>query len=417
MADDKELATALRQAKSKPMFFAFIAKGTEGKLLVEKKKVSAKDISDAKKELGGGMIFRGRAKGEEGTIVFELAKEAPGTLAALTKKIIKRDAGLTLDVEYRVAADLEEEGEETQTEEVAQESVPPAPPVAQDQAATRFSSRLKALAPVLSKAEAANAAVATQAKGEIAAANKLFLAKQYDDANAALDRAEALIKQAFASQGSAAPPSAPPPPPDSADKRAMGRVKALEPVLKKVATMDSPQAKQVMQAFKQVTDSLAKKDFASANSGLDTVESLIKLVMTAQSGGVSLVKLGKARVEWNGVRQHAVSEFERLKNILQAEYKGDPDEQETLTKAMQRLDSMVATMNEELGNELDKVLNADPAQRPSLTATAKSVLARFKNFVETDKLMSVIDGIEYAPDMQVAAPLRAKLNDISAALG
>src|SRR5205823_6260996 len=74
-----------------------VAKGTEGKLLVDKKKISPKDAADAKKECGGGIIYKGRCKGEEGLLVFEIGKEPPGNLNALTKKTIKQTAGLTLD--------------------------------------------------------------------------------------------------------------------------------------------------------------------------------------------------------------------------------------------------------------------------------------------------------------------------------
>src|SRR5262249_30784021 len=110
---DSKLVAALKQAKTTPMFFVFVAKGNEGKLLVDKKKISPKDAADAKKACGGGTIYKGRCQGEEGKLVFEIGKEAPGTLSALTKKIIKQTAGLTLDVEYRFAQDLANEESQT----------------------------------------------------------------------------------------------------------------------------------------------------------------------------------------------------------------------------------------------------------------------------------------------------------------
>ena len=47
------------------MFFALVAKGSEGKLLVDKKNISAKETADAKKECGGGTIYKGRCTGED----------------------------------------------------------------------------------------------------------------------------------------------------------------------------------------------------------------------------------------------------------------------------------------------------------------------------------------------------------------
>ncbi len=122
---DTELATGLKAAKTKPMFFALIAKGTTGKLLVAKKKVPAPAIASAKKECGGGTVYQGKCHiDEDGALIFEVAAEPPGTLAATTKKIIKEEAGLSFKaVEFHVNASAEQEAEEGQVEEGA------APPV------------------------------------------------------------------------------------------------------------------------------------------------------------------------------------------------------------------------------------------------------------------------------------------------
>src|SRR4051812_29045803 len=106
MAADPKLTSTLRDALKKPISFAFVANGNDGSLLADKKKVPAAEATAARKELGGGTIIKGRCVGENGTLVFEVGKQPPATLAALIKKIIKRDAGLTHPVEIRVAADL-----------------------------------------------------------------------------------------------------------------------------------------------------------------------------------------------------------------------------------------------------------------------------------------------------------------------
>jgi hypothetical protein len=113
MAQDPKLTAALKQAKTSPMFFVFIAKGNEGKLLVDKNKINPKDADDAKKKCGGGTLHTGRCRCEEGLMVFEVAKEVATTVAAATKKVIKQDTGLTLDVVYRVAADVGEDAAES----------------------------------------------------------------------------------------------------------------------------------------------------------------------------------------------------------------------------------------------------------------------------------------------------------------
>src|SRR5262245_13557520 len=135
---DAKLAAALKQAKTNPMFFVFVANGNEGKLLVDRNKINSKDADAAKKKCGGGTVHWGRCKGAEGLMVFEVGKVVSPTIAGLTKKIIKQDTGQNCDVEYRFAADLA--AQESQGQSTAQggnptiaASPPPAAPAPQPQ--------------------------------------------------------------------------------------------------------------------------------------------------------------------------------------------------------------------------------------------------------------------------------------------
>src|SRR5207249_93746 len=71
---DVELTAALKQAKSKKMFFAFVPKGSDGKLIVSKIKIPTKRIAETKKEIGGGNAVTGKCFGDGGITVFQLAK-------------------------------------------------------------------------------------------------------------------------------------------------------------------------------------------------------------------------------------------------------------------------------------------------------------------------------------------------------
>jgi len=130
MADD--LTTCLKQAKSKKMFFAFVVKGNDGTLIVSKKKIPPKEVAEAKKELGGGMPVLGKCSGPLNEMVFEVLKPAPATLPACLKKVVKRDAGLTVIAEFRVATDAEDESQESEEEvaDVKMAAAAPAPPKA-----------------------------------------------------------------------------------------------------------------------------------------------------------------------------------------------------------------------------------------------------------------------------------------------
>jgi hypothetical protein len=107
-AENPELLKNLKLAKTKRLAFAYVAKGTEGTLLVARK-VKPKEIADARKDQGGGTVFKGQCFYEGNTLVFELAQEPPGPLAQQIKRRIKQETGLALQVECRVNQTAEEE--------------------------------------------------------------------------------------------------------------------------------------------------------------------------------------------------------------------------------------------------------------------------------------------------------------------
>jgi hypothetical protein len=127
MPAELDLASMLRMAKSKKMFFAFVPKGMDGKLLVSKTKIPPKLIVEAKQEIGASIVVKGKCFGPINDMVFQVAKPAPATLAAAIKKVAKRDAGMNLIADFQVAADAEAEEE---TADGAAAGAPAAQPAA-----------------------------------------------------------------------------------------------------------------------------------------------------------------------------------------------------------------------------------------------------------------------------------------------
>lgn len=129
---DKELAAALKLAKTKRMYFALVMKGgAQGTLIVQKMKIPPGKIDAAKKELGGAAVVRGTCMGEDGALVFETAKPPAPAVAKLIKKIAKEEAGLTINPVARVAQKPDEDDDETdadESEEQASTKPPTAPP-------------------------------------------------------------------------------------------------------------------------------------------------------------------------------------------------------------------------------------------------------------------------------------------------
>jgi hypothetical protein len=125
---DKDLTTTLKAARGgKPMRFAFLPKGGEGKLLVGKK-IPPQQIAETKKATGASSVLKGRCVGEEGTLVFYVVKEPPGTLLGQLKKRLKEDAGLTCPIEVRVSADAEDELPEGEAEAAGAAEAAPGTP-------------------------------------------------------------------------------------------------------------------------------------------------------------------------------------------------------------------------------------------------------------------------------------------------
>lgn len=131
---DAKLVAAIKNARTTPMLFAFVAKGTnDGILLLHKSTIPPKEIADARTSTGGKVLARGRCVGEQDTLVFEVGKEPAPTLAKQVKAIIHRDAGMNLAVEFRVVAGMNDEGIVTHeghapSEHPPSSTKPPAPP-------------------------------------------------------------------------------------------------------------------------------------------------------------------------------------------------------------------------------------------------------------------------------------------------
>jgi hypothetical protein len=218
---DAELATALKQAKSKKMFFAFVPKGADGKLIVSKTKIPPKLIAEAKKEIGGGNAVTGKCfGGDGGAMVFQVAKAAPPATAAAVKKVAKRDTGLTIDPNFQLAGDADADEQSVSVGVM----MAPAAGTAQEDAADDDA----------------------QSIGE--------------DAEAAEEEADAAALQAKA----------------AADKaQIMQRLTALVGPYKEAVANNGPNVKRLQALLAAAKTAIAKQQFTQAGEGLDMLEDLL----------------------------------------------------------------------------------------------------------------------------------------------
>ncbi len=188
-----------------------------------------------------------------------------------------------------------------------------------------------------------------------------------------------------------------------------------------------PQLKQAIEKFPdrkvellgpvaQIKKQLEDGDLVNARAGLLSVGQMLKSLAPG-GGGVSIMKLGKARVEWLTTRDQAVSDLSRLKTIIANEFADDAEQAGALSSALQILDELIATVENDLHEQLDAILNSPSNDRSPLVIIAKSTIAALVDTLDNNEVMQEIDGNEFDPAMKVVGPLKAKLQEVSAALG
>jgi hypothetical protein len=313
-------------------------------------------------------------------------------------------AGLQIDELIRILKSLQTTSPPTNAEQ----------PVAVDEAAMKqFVTRMKALKPAIDETSNTEDAHGQQIKQAVAQAAVLARKKDFVQANHALDRVEELLG-AKSQQVNEAPAF-------------NSRLKALRPAIEKAVAERGPVSQTIKVRVGEAVNLAKQLNFAAALQVLDEVERLIQPRTVGEnvtsgssqvdpSEKISLEKLQDARKQWEECRSHAIREIARLKDHLDKIYREHPEYNSALPAALKRLESVITSINEELGIQLDGVLNAPSAQRTDLVAPALKTLDHFTDFVASSDILAAIDGNEYLPDMAVAAPLRAALRSITSAL-
>lgn len=139
---------------------------------------------------------------------------------------------------------------------------------------------------------------------------------------------------------------------------------------------------------------------------------------TPATGNISIMNLGKARIEWIQLRTVALNGIQSLKSVVRDVYSPYPDVQQQVEAALSKVDAAISRLNEDLHAQLDDVLNEeDPTRRATLAQKASGTAKVFFEFCDKDPVLSSIDGNEFAPDTSIIAPMRAKLQDILSAIG
>ncbi len=190
-------------------------------------------------------------------------------------------------------------------------------------------------------------------------------------------------------------------------------VKQLMPQIQ-AAVVANPAAKEAL--LKAVAALRQAQDAATGAKLLAQLTAVLdKLAGAAPK--LSIVKLGKARLEWIDTRLSGTDAIAKLKAAIAQDYADMPEAGAAVKKAADRLDQLIGGLNVALHEQLDLVLNAEGPTRDKEAEKARVMVRNFLKFVESDPVMKELDGNEFLPGMAVNAPIRAKLAEIVAALG
>ena len=366
----------------------------------------------------GFKFFKGECIFEQKAFTF-VGETIPG--GGFAKKLQKGLFDLT-NVRYRVRTrkpdgDAEEEGGEDEDgdKQVAttQDAKGKADPGAE------FNQRLAGIQAKLREAMAGPQGDAL--KKAFAAMSDLAQKRDFATAGKRLNDIEALLANKATGAAAGQPAGVDP------AKAFNARFGALLPRIKAASGDLGKEVSKLAAAAGNAAGDKTKEGVAQANSALDKIEKLLADAATAQAGaasggdankGLSVAKLGKARLEWVGTRTEAVSGIDRLIEKIKLEYKGEDDQQNQVQLAIDKLNALSAKLKVGLEAQLDAALNeSDPGKRAALAKTAKATLLGIAKLLTEDPLMAELDGNELLPDLKIVAPMKTKLRDIAAALG
>lgn len=198
-------------------------------------------------------------------------------------------------------------------------------------------------------------------------------------------------------------------------------LKKLQPQIDQAIAVNDKVQEMVSRLQDSVRKAGAAGNVADVKKRLAQLDELLSKVAASVAqkagSGLSLAKLGKARIEWPKTRDQAMADLERLKKHIKNEYSDMPEAKGEVTNALSMLDKSLAKFQANLHEQLDQVLNASDDTREETVKTARKMIDDFNAHVKSDPVLAELDGNDILPDIKITGPLQAKLNEISTALG
>ncbi|MBV8912779.1 MAG: hypothetical protein JOZ05_07045 [Acetobacteraceae bacterium] len=105
--------------------------------------------------------------------------------------------------------------------------------------------------------------------------------------------------------------------------------------------------------------------------------------------------LAKSRLAWLATRKRMQSDIDRLLGEIVASF---PDQAAELSRRYrERVAPVLDALDASLADQLDAVVNAEPARRPELAAEARATVQRYEQYLASTTLIAELDDNPFAP--------------------
>ncbi|MFO0901581.1 MAG: hypothetical protein U0939_01205 [Pirellulales bacterium] len=161
--------------------------------------------------------------------------------------------------------------------------------------------------------------------------------------------------------------------------------------------------------------------FGNAVKALERLAVALQTALAAAPAGAksgfSLVKLSTARLELEPLQLTAIEKIKEVRALIVEEFEDDETQADRLPSALKDLDKVIQGLEADIPKQLDKILNAEAAERADRIQKFRGNFDKFREFVDKSPILGAIDFNEYLPDTHVISPVRDKLREINEALG
>jgi hypothetical protein len=416
---DYNLKQSLSKIKAKPFNFALIEGKKSDMVLVTPKPAPGKLLDETKEECGAGKrVAKGICLRENGQIVFATrSAPMPAWKATLKKIFQEQKCSMFLPVELRQLGN--HESDEVITEDTNEESSEDENKNESDNEPNNDQESADQSNPTSVAADSEQAAQSPTPQTNEPSQTQNTPPPVQPKQNQTTPPAPTQKPPAPQPQPQKNPEQPPTPPPLAPEVEAIFKKRYQNFVIAELKVPASlgqvkTQLKALLGAAKGLGD---QHNFVDGNKKLDEFEKLLPKPSASNqpppSAKGSMVTYIQAKLDWRNARTQVQAELQKVEQAVLDACKEQPNFGEIAGK-VKNLYGILNTLDERLIDKLDDALKAqDPEKKNFADQQSRQLIKEYLNFINSDPLMSTIDGNPFAP-VNVKNRLVATLTDLDA---